>query len=172
MARRGRRRRRPAPPPASRRAPPRCRRAAVQNGGLSRRGGCPNRWHSLVKCDHGDSTAGRFDSDSPPPPAGTCRAHPAAWRPGSTGQSPRSASGTDNVTIGSWLHIHVMAVSGRGTPKYFRDKNRRYIGKSQSQHVMAVSENPVPRPGPACWGPAAPAATCSNRAVHVILVAR
>jgi hypothetical protein len=28
-----------------------------QNGCLSSRGGCPNRWHSLVSCDHGDSTA-------------------------------------------------------------------------------------------------------------------
>jgi hypothetical protein len=33
-----------------------------QNGYLSSRGGCPNRWHSLVSCDHGDPTASRFDS--------------------------------------------------------------------------------------------------------------
>jgi hypothetical protein len=33
-----------------------------RNGYLSSRGGCPNRWHSLVSCDHGDSTTIRFDS--------------------------------------------------------------------------------------------------------------
>jgi hypothetical protein len=31
-----------------------------QNGYLSSRGGCPNRWHSLLNCDHGDSTTSRF----------------------------------------------------------------------------------------------------------------
>jgi hypothetical protein len=38
------------------------RRCCSQNGYLSSRGGCPNRWHSLVNCDHGDSTSSRFDS--------------------------------------------------------------------------------------------------------------
>jgi hypothetical protein len=33
-----------------------------QNGFLSSRGGCQNRWHSLVNCDHGDSTTSRCDS--------------------------------------------------------------------------------------------------------------
>jgi hypothetical protein len=33
-----------------------------QNGYLSSRGGCQNRWHSLVNCDYGDSTSSRFDS--------------------------------------------------------------------------------------------------------------
>jgi hypothetical protein len=42
------------------RAPP-----CSQNGYLSSRGGGQNRWHSLVSCDHGDSTTSRFDS----PPA-------------------------------------------------------------------------------------------------------
>jgi hypothetical protein len=32
------------------------------NGYLSSRGRCQNRWHSLVNCDHGDSTTSRFDS--------------------------------------------------------------------------------------------------------------
>jgi hypothetical protein len=35
-------------------------RHAVENGYLSRRGGCQNRWHSLVNCDHGDSTTSRI----------------------------------------------------------------------------------------------------------------
>eukprot|EP01047_Picozoa_sp_COSAG01_P082356 COSAG01_NODE_16781_length_1204_cov_12.532127_2_plen_185_part_00 len=39
-------------------APPPC----SQNGSVLSRGGCPNRWHSLVNCDHGDSTSGRWDS--------------------------------------------------------------------------------------------------------------
>jgi hypothetical protein len=33
-----------------------------QNGYLSSRGGCQSRWHSLVNCDHSDSTGSRFDS--------------------------------------------------------------------------------------------------------------
>jgi hypothetical protein len=33
-----------------------------QNSYLWRRGGCQNRWHSLVHCDHDDSTTSRFDS--------------------------------------------------------------------------------------------------------------
>jgi hypothetical protein len=33
-----------------------------QDGYLLRRGGCQNRWHSLLNCDHGDSTTSRFDS--------------------------------------------------------------------------------------------------------------
>jgi hypothetical protein len=36
-----------------------------QNGYLSSRSERQNRWHSLVKCDRGDSTTSRFDS--PPP---------------------------------------------------------------------------------------------------------
>eukprot|EP01047_Picozoa_sp_COSAG01_P055516 COSAG01_NODE_6190_length_3803_cov_3.030238_4_plen_163_part_00 len=36
---------------------------------LSSRGGCQSRWHALVSCVHGDSTAGRLDS---PPGAETC----------------------------------------------------------------------------------------------------
>jgi hypothetical protein len=37
-------------------------RCSSQKGYLLRRGGCQNRWHSLVSCDHGDSTTSRFDS--------------------------------------------------------------------------------------------------------------
>jgi hypothetical protein len=48
-----------------------------QNGYLSRRGGCQNRWHSLVSCDQGDSTISRFDSPSP------------RWRPSSRRSSGR-----------------------------------------------------------------------------------
>jgi hypothetical protein len=40
--------------------------ACSQNGYLLGRGGCQHRWHSLVNCDHGDSTSSRFDS----PPVG------------------------------------------------------------------------------------------------------
>jgi hypothetical protein len=50
--------------------------AASQNGHLSSRGGCQDRWHSLVNCNHGDSTTSRCDSpgtngraiESPCPP--------------------------------------------------------------------------------------------------------
>jgi hypothetical protein len=35
------------------------------NGYLSSRGGRQHRWHSLVSCDHGDSTTSRFDSPAP-----------------------------------------------------------------------------------------------------------
>jgi hypothetical protein len=54
--------------------PWRCRRAAAvgcsPNGYLSSRGGCQNRRHSLVHCDHSGSTSSRFDSPPPhPPPA-------------------------------------------------------------------------------------------------------
>eukprot|EP01049_Picozoa_sp_SAG25_P002945 SAG25_NODE_160_length_13390_cov_9.002708_13_plen_90_part_00 len=38
--------------------------ACSQNGYLLSRGGCQYRWHSLVSCDHGNSTTGRFDSPS------------------------------------------------------------------------------------------------------------
>jgi hypothetical protein len=43
-----------------------------QNGYLSSRGGCQNCWHSLVNCDHGDSTASRFDSPASGPDAWLC----------------------------------------------------------------------------------------------------
>jgi hypothetical protein len=54
-----------------------------QNGHSSSRGGCPNRWHSLVNCDHGDSTTSRFDSPgsapstapAPPPRGNPSRCH-------------------------------------------------------------------------------------------------
>jgi hypothetical protein len=52
--------------------PPSC---CSQNGYLSSRSGCPNRWHSLVGCDHGDSTTSRFDSP------GSCCEYPARLRP-------------------------------------------------------------------------------------------
>eukprot|EP01047_Picozoa_sp_COSAG01_P009465 COSAG01_NODE_389_length_17708_cov_111.404452_5_plen_209_part_00 len=64
------------------------RRAArcVQNGYLLRRGGCQNRWHSLVNRDHGDSTTtGRFDS---PPGA-------SAGRPSSVGPEQAALAGSD-----------------------------------------------------------------------------
>jgi hypothetical protein len=35
-------------------------RAPVQKGYLLRRGGGQNRWHSLVNCNHGDSSSSRF----------------------------------------------------------------------------------------------------------------
>jgi hypothetical protein len=37
-----------------------------QHGYLSSRSGCHNRWHSLMNCDHGDSTTSRFDSPNAP----------------------------------------------------------------------------------------------------------
>jgi hypothetical protein len=58
----------PRPPPLQRPGMPvyRCLGqrllACSQNGYLSSRGGCQNCWHSLVDCDHGDSTTSRFDS--------------------------------------------------------------------------------------------------------------
>jgi hypothetical protein len=42
------------------RAPWLARRTPVQNGYLLRRGGGQNRWHSLVNCNHGDSSSSRF----------------------------------------------------------------------------------------------------------------
>jgi hypothetical protein len=67
-----------------------------QNGYLSSRGGCQKRWHSLVNCDHGDSTTSRLDS----PPRRTrrlCtwgsppwRARRRRGRPGPTGSGARS----------------------------------------------------------------------------------
>jgi hypothetical protein len=39
------------------------------NGYLPSRSGCPNRWHSLVSCDHGDSTTSRFGSPADPAPS-------------------------------------------------------------------------------------------------------
>jgi hypothetical protein len=48
----------------------------VQNGYLSSRSGCHNRWHLLVHCDHADSTTSRFDSPAPPRPV--LPARPAA----------------------------------------------------------------------------------------------
>eukprot|EP01047_Picozoa_sp_COSAG01_P033667 COSAG01_NODE_2487_length_7592_cov_4.423328_2_plen_137_part_00 len=54
-----------------------------QNGYLSSRGGCQNRWHSLVNCDHGDSTTSRFDSPdgSSTPPSAHAHAAAAQSRP-------------------------------------------------------------------------------------------
>jgi hypothetical protein len=69
-----------SPPPPGRRR--RTRGAPLQSKRLlieSR--SCQNRWHSLAKCDHGDSTTGRFDSPH--------RSAPIIW----AGVS-RSASGT------------------------------------------------------------------------------
>jgi hypothetical protein len=48
-------------------------RPAGDRGYLASRGRGQNRWHSLVKCDHGDATTRRFDSlaltcHAPPPP--------------------------------------------------------------------------------------------------------
>jgi hypothetical protein len=68
--------------------------ACSQNGYSLSRGGCPNRWHALVNCDHGDSIASRFDSPAwggrhpaprppprrsapPPPPAAAAAPCPA-----------------------------------------------------------------------------------------------
>jgi hypothetical protein len=46
----------PGMPSAAMCAPP-----CSPNGYLSSRGGCQNRWHSLLNCEHGDSTTSRFD---------------------------------------------------------------------------------------------------------------
>jgi hypothetical protein len=61
---------------------PRRRRACSQNGYLSSRGGYQNRWHSLVNCDHGDSTTSRFDSPVAAVALRECLwpQHRCAWR--------------------------------------------------------------------------------------------
>jgi hypothetical protein len=79
-----------------------------QNGYLSSRGGYQNRWHSLVSCQHGDSTSSRFDSPSGGP-LSTCssRASSSATRAlvrhGSAppGQS-RSASAAAAAAAARW----------------------------------------------------------------------
>eukprot|EP01047_Picozoa_sp_COSAG01_P015063 COSAG01_NODE_747_length_13858_cov_8.394869_9_plen_135_part_00 len=62
-----------------------------QNGYLSSRGGNQNRWHSLVSCDHGESTTSRFGLTCRSTAAMSCRslrcgtflaaAIAATWRP-------------------------------------------------------------------------------------------
>jgi hypothetical protein len=41
--------------------------AAAPAAALVRRGGGPNRWHSLVTCNYGDSTTSRFVAQVAPP---------------------------------------------------------------------------------------------------------
>jgi hypothetical protein len=60
--------------------------ACSQKGYLSSRGGYQNRWHSLVSCDHGDSTTSRFDSPWCAPP----RWPPPAPRPAAAAAPPRA----------------------------------------------------------------------------------
>jgi hypothetical protein len=58
----------------------------VQSGYLLRRGGGPNRWHSLVNCSHGDSSSSRFGLTRRSPwPLGGC--------PRRSGAGPRCRSG-------------------------------------------------------------------------------
>jgi hypothetical protein len=51
-----------------------------QNGYLSGRGGCQNRWHSLVNCDHGDSTTSRLDSPVSQRAVAPTRGASTPWR--------------------------------------------------------------------------------------------
>jgi hypothetical protein len=83
----------------ARRVVPPC--SCSQNGYLSSRGGCQNRWHSLVSCDHGDSTTGRFDSPEQPPPSSSPgrEAAPATPAPAIT-------------TAGEWMAVHVTTAHG------------------------------------------------------------
>jgi hypothetical protein len=53
------------------------RSSCSQNGCLSSRGGCQKRWHSLVSCDHGDSTTSRSDSPPGTPPTPRARRRPS-----------------------------------------------------------------------------------------------
>jgi hypothetical protein len=78
-----------------------------QNGHLSNRGGGQNRWHSLVSCDHGDSTTSRFDSPSwsvgparhPHPPRRAPQRTPPLPRPSSVRRRPRPL--TLSSTVGA-----------------------------------------------------------------------
>eukprot|EP01047_Picozoa_sp_COSAG01_P017414 COSAG01_NODE_920_length_12728_cov_38.396864_14_plen_200_part_00 len=83
----------------ARRVVPPC--SCSQNGYLSSRGGCQNRWHSLVSCDHGDSTTGRFDSPEQPPQSSSPgrEAAPATPAPAIT-------------TAGEWMAVHVTTAHG------------------------------------------------------------
>jgi hypothetical protein len=69
-----------APRPPARRRPPAgaATGGCSQNGHLLSRGGGPNRWHSLVNCDRGDSTTSRFDS---PGLAAAVAGHPSGRAP-------------------------------------------------------------------------------------------
>jgi hypothetical protein len=60
------------------RAPWLARRTPVQNGYLLRRGGCQNRWHSLVNCNHDDSASSRFRLTCPASNACTLTCHTRA----------------------------------------------------------------------------------------------
>jgi hypothetical protein len=72
-------------------------RSCSQNGYLSSRGGCQNRWHSLVNCDLGDSINSRFDS----PPA------PPRSLPRRSGGTCKSVSlGCDDCDHGAGRHLH------------------------------------------------------------------
>jgi hypothetical protein len=96
------------------------------NSGMSLcRGGCRNRWHSLVKRNHGDPTAGLVDS--PAAPRGWL------WR---AGRRPSGAERCDGGAAAgvprAWRRLHPavpVAVQRR-------DKNRQgcgmHVGESQS----------------------------------------
>jgi hypothetical protein len=77
-------------------------RSCSQKGYLASRGGRHNRWHSLVNCDHSDSTTSRFDSPTPqpsPPRASQPR------RPGRSHPSPRVTSPPAcGCEAGRWHH--------------------------------------------------------------------
>jgi hypothetical protein len=53
----------------------------VRIGYLLGRGGGQHRWHSLVRCDHGDSTTSRSDSPTGPCRRRSCRGTPPPPRP-------------------------------------------------------------------------------------------
>jgi hypothetical protein len=76
--------------------------ACSQNGYLSSRGGCQNRWHLLVNCDHGDSTSSRFDSPACPTnpgAAGRGRGFGVGGGPGA-GEAPlRPRSAANNCEV-------------------------------------------------------------------------
>jgi hypothetical protein len=96
----------------------------------SSRGGCQNRWHSLVSGDHGDPTTSRFDT----------RAAPRTTPRASSAPPPdRSAPGTPAgcsyrpAAVGS-----AAAAAAACALTYFRDKNGSDISDVQSTRLLTT----------------------------------
>jgi hypothetical protein len=95
-----------------------------QNGYLSSRGGCQNRWHSLVNCDHGDSTSSRFDS-----PAASLLARRAGTPPPDNG-----AMMTEGAAVGAPLNLINLS---------WLRKHRRHTGTFQSSTTAWCDDGSV-----------------------------
>jgi hypothetical protein len=107
-----------------------------QNGILSSRGGYPNRWHSLVSCEHGDATTRRFDS----PRRSSARAR---WRPRRSARRAAGPSGAPalqpkRLLIESRWVSKPLASAGKLRPRRFNN----HTNSVDSPHCAAPRYSP------------------------------